>query len=290
MFGVVTAGAPGVVHIVAGPLQGSLHRLIGHPPVAAVEVVVVLAALEVDAQGLGLEFAHEDGELVGTVDADVGADAAEDAPEAVGPVPGGHEGADAAAADAGDGGIVGVGAELEAVLGLDGGEEFVDEEAAVGVADAVVFIAAVVAREGVGVGGGDDTGLDEDANERGDLSLGDEVVEDDGGVVDDAVLEDHEGPARRLAEVVGGGKVDRVVAFGAGKDAAFLRGVGAFDEFAFRDVGLRDGVRTGLVVVLSLKIKHRQGGEGEDQEVAHGEMASQFAPNRKEKRVLAMIS
>lgn len=79
------------------------------------------------------------------------------------------------------------------MLDFDGGKEFFEEEAAVGVGDAVVFVAAVESREGVFIRGWDDAGLDEETDDRWDLFLRDEVVKDDGGVVDDAILEDHEG-------------------------------------------------------------------------------------------------
>jgi hypothetical protein len=108
-------------------------------------------------------------------------------------MPGDHEGADAAAAVAGDGGVIGISAEFEAVLRLDGGQELVDEELRVGGRDAVVFVAAVETRQRVVIRGGNDSGLDEDADERWDVLFGDEIVENNGSLIDDAVLEDHEG-------------------------------------------------------------------------------------------------
>jgi len=90
-------------------------------------------------------------------------------------MPGDHKGADAAAAITGDGGVIGMGAEFEAVLGVDGGEEFIDQELQVGQRDAVVLIAAIEARQGVLIRGGDDAGLDEDADERRDVFLCDEI-------------------------------------------------------------------------------------------------------------------
>jgi hypothetical protein len=174
------------------------------------------------------------------VDADVGADTGEDAAEAVGPMPGDHEGADAAAAVAGDGGLIGVGAQLDAVLFLDGRKELVEEELGVRGGDAVVFVAAVETREGLATGCWHHAGLDEDANEGWNVLFGDEIVEDDGSLVDDAVLKDHEGGG--LGFVEAGGKVDLVFASGAGKDAALLRDVGVFEHGAFRHVWLRLGV------------------------------------------------
>src|SRR5688572_21187334 len=119
MFLVVAAFAPGVVHVVASPGEGAFHHLVGHPPVAAVKVVIARAALEENLDGLGLELPDEYGKLVAPVDADISADAREDSAETVGPVPSDHEGGDAAAAVAGDGGVVRVGAELDAVLLFD---------------------------------------------------------------------------------------------------------------------------------------------------------------------------
>ena len=58
---VVAAVAPIVVDLVAGEAQGAFQFLIGHPPVAAVDVEVVRAVLEEDADRLRLIFSNQGG-------------------------------------------------------------------------------------------------------------------------------------------------------------------------------------------------------------------------------------
>ena len=108
MLAVVTAVAPVVVHLVPGEDQRSLHLLVGHPPVAAVDVQVGAAVLEEDADRLGLELADQSGIVVAAAQPDVSADRAEDAAKRVGPLPRGGEGADRAAAGTADGAVVAV--------------------------------------------------------------------------------------------------------------------------------------------------------------------------------------
>jgi hypothetical protein len=79
---------------------------------------------------------------------------------------------------------------------------------------AVALVAVIEARQGVVIRGEDGAGLDEDADERGDVLRRDEIVEDDGSLIDDAVLEDHESSGLRLT--VPGGQVDLIIALGGG--------------------------------------------------------------------------
>src|SRR5581483_604999 len=83
-----------------------LHRLVGHPPVAAVSVVVVRPVLQKDADGLRLVLADERVVAVAAAQADISADRAEDAGEGVGALPGSRERGNRAARRAADGVVV----------------------------------------------------------------------------------------------------------------------------------------------------------------------------------------
>src|SRR6185503_8736169 len=114
-----------------------------------VDIEVARAVLEKDADGLGLGLADEGGIARAAAEVDVGADAAVDAGEGVGPFPGHREGGNRAAAATPDGAVVaGVGEvdrpAIGGLLGLDEREQFLEEEAGVVVAQTVVFETAVV--------------------------------------------------------------------------------------------------------------------------------------------------
>ena len=143
------AVAPGVLDLVASEGEGALHLLVGHPPVAAVDVQVLAAVLQEDADRLGLVFADQGRIVVAAAQADVGADGAEDATEGVGPLPGGGEGADGAATGAADAAVVAVLRQLDrpAVcrrLLLDLRQQLFQDEAGVIVAEAVAMSVACV--------------------------------------------------------------------------------------------------------------------------------------------------
>ena len=55
---VVPPVAPGVVDFVTGEDEGPFHFLIGHPPVAAVDVQVVAAVLQENADRFGFILAN----------------------------------------------------------------------------------------------------------------------------------------------------------------------------------------------------------------------------------------
>src|SRR5206468_11184232 len=122
----------------------------------------------------------------------------------------------------------------------------------VGGAASVVLDAAVGAGVGLAVGfmvelaglGGGDVGADEDADRDGHLLFGDEVVEDGGGGVADAVLADEDAGGGRA--VVLGGDVDPVVAMGAGEDLAVVPLVPGY--YALGDAFLGFGVGAGDVL------------------------------------------
>ena len=159
VFAVVAAVAPDVAVVVAGVGEGALQGLVGHPPIAAVDVVIVGAVLEENAEGLRLGLADEAGVAVAAAEADVGADDTEHAGKFRGAFPGGGEGGDGPAAGAADGAVVAGFGEADRApvgggLGFDGREDFFEEETRVGVAEAVELVAAIKAVEGGGGGGG----------------------------------------------------------------------------------------------------------------------------------------
>ena len=59
MFLIVAAVAEGVIYVVSGKLKRAEHRLISHPPIAALKIVVVAAVLEKNAKWLVFDFSNE---------------------------------------------------------------------------------------------------------------------------------------------------------------------------------------------------------------------------------------
>ena len=229
LFHVVALFADHEFGVVARGLEGLEHHLVVDGPASGVKGavgfggndVIVLAVLQEDADGFGLGLADEGGQAVGALHGDEGADEAEDAVKLVGTVPGGHEGADGSGADAGDCVVVGV--LREVVLFGDLGNQFLQQEARITVAEGIVFEDALEAVLRGVVDGGQHAGIDEDADQRRQVSTGDEVVEDHGdarAVVERsaAIQEDHEG--RRLGGVVLGRNVNGVIVRRAGIELA----------------------------------------------------------------------
>mgnify|MGYP007101532562 CR=1 FL=1 len=219
---------PTVGVLVAGEFESTLHRLVGHPPVASIDIEVVFAVLKEDAEGFGFGLADEGGVVVAAAKADVGADHGVDAAEVVGSFPGGGKGGDGSGGSAAEASVIGIPGD---VVVLKKGDHFLDEEVGVVGAHAVVFEGAVEAGLGVFVsrGSGDDAGVDKEADGDGHVSGGDELVEGIGNVAffsggadeTGSVLEDHE--AGGLGGVVFGGDVDPVVAGGAGEDPGLVK-------------------------------------------------------------------
>lgn len=90
----VRAFAPGVFDGVAGEFEGGEDALVGDPPIAAVDVEVLVSVLEEDAEGFGFGFADEGSEFIAATEADVGADHGVDAAEGIGALPCDVEGGD----------------------------------------------------------------------------------------------------------------------------------------------------------------------------------------------------
>ena len=136
--------------VVPGERERLGHLLVGQGPVAVVVVEVVGAVLEEDADRLLGGLADQGLVVVapfapGLAAGDVGeaADPREDLAELVRPLPGDGPGADAAAADAGDGAAVGVVAELDRLLDL--GQDLLEQEPGVLVGERVVLDAPLAA-------------------------------------------------------------------------------------------------------------------------------------------------
>ena len=102
MVAVVSAGSPVVIDFITRESECPLHLLIGHPPVAAIDIQVGAAVLKEDADRLGLILADQGRVDVAPAQADIRADRTEDPPERIGPLPRGRERADRAAAGTGD--------------------------------------------------------------------------------------------------------------------------------------------------------------------------------------------
>ena len=171
--------------------------------------------------GLGSYLANQRGIDVSAPQPDVGADGAEDPAEGVGTLPCGRERGDGPAARTADRPIVAVVRELDrsAVGGrllLDLGQEFVEEEPGVGVAEPVVFVAPVESVQGSRGRRLDLAGPHEDPDEDRDFFALNQAVEDLGGLVLDAILVDVD--AGGLGGIVLLGDVDPVVAGRPGED------------------------------------------------------------------------
>ena len=78
VLAVVATVAPRMPHVIPGEFQRPLHCLIGHPPVASVDVEVVRAVLQEYPQRLRLELADERRIGMAPPQADIRADAAVD--------------------------------------------------------------------------------------------------------------------------------------------------------------------------------------------------------------------
>src|SRR5262249_37356953 len=106
VLAIVTAVAPGVIDFVASELEGALHFLVDHPPVAGGEVQVVLAVLDEHTARVRLILGDQRWIVFPAAQSDVGANGAEDTTKGVGPLPRRREGTDGPAAGAADAAIV----------------------------------------------------------------------------------------------------------------------------------------------------------------------------------------
>jgi hypothetical protein len=184
--------------------------------------------------------------------ADVGeaADVADDLAESVGTLPRDGEGSDASRAVAAGDAAVGIGRELHGFA--DFGEDLFDEKAGVLTAEGVIFEAAVFAGFLPFLRGGDDAGIDEDADGHGDVAGMDEIVEHGGGAegsvgLDKSAAVEADEDAGRFGPVILGGDIDPVVALGAGENGTLPL---VLSHFPLRDAFLDHGVGTGDIVLV----------------------------------------
>ena len=225
MVAVVAAVTPLVLHLIASELQGTLQGLVGHPPVAAVDVQIVRAVLQVDADRLGLHLADQGGVIVPAPQPHIGADGAEHAREGVGPLPGGSEGADGTAGGTADAAVVPLlrqhdGPAVGGFFGFHIGQELIQQETGVVIAQAIVFKAAVEAVQRIRALCLNPAMHDEHANGDGHLLLGDQPVKHLGRLVLDAILV-HIHAGGRLAVILRR-HIHPVIAVGPGVDLAVL--------------------------------------------------------------------
>ncbi len=245
--------------IVAGIGERGRHVLVADKPVSGVNVLVVGPILQEHPQRLGLGLADERGVNMAAAQIRIAADEAEHAAKNVGASPGRGEGGDAAGARSGNGD--GVRIARQGVLFGHFGQDLIDEEARVAIAQGVVFEAAVEARLPVRGGRRQHAGIDENADGGRHFALVDQIVEDDvrapaAFVGDEAatILKHHEW--RRTARPVLRRDVDPVVADRAGED--FARGPDVFRDLTFRHAGLTLGIRAQDVLLGGLEHRRRQ--------------------------------
>ena len=106
MFGIVAPFSPHVLDFVARPSQGAFKGLVGHPPVAAVNVEVVGAVLQKDSEWLRLVFAYQSDILAAAAQIYERTNGTKHATECRWTLPSSREGANGTAADASDGAVV----------------------------------------------------------------------------------------------------------------------------------------------------------------------------------------
>src|SRR5258708_16180637 len=104
----MAATAQRVLHFITGKRQRPFHRLICHPPIAAVLVVIIRAVLHKDANGFWFVLAYERGIAHAATQIDVRANRTEDAGEGFGTLPRSSKSRDGAAARSADSAIVAV--------------------------------------------------------------------------------------------------------------------------------------------------------------------------------------
>ncbi len=213
-----------VVHVA----EGGRHLLIAEGPVAVGVIEIGTTILQPEADRFALAGADEVGVGVTAADVGEGADGGEDLAELVWTLPGDGEGADAAAAGTADRALVWVAG--QSLDGADFGENFVEEEARVLIAEGIVFEASIGdSPRALGCGcSGVVTWIDEDADGGWHVTLVDELVKDgwhapgSGGLhVVVPVLEDHD--SHGFFGVGVGWKVEPPIAGGAGEDLAEVR-------------------------------------------------------------------
>ncbi len=219
--------------------EGFGHLLVGEPPVAVGIVEILSAVLKPNAQRAFVLLANEGGVNVSAADVGEAADVADDLAEEVGSLPRDGEGANSAGAGSTNDTLLRV---LGQVVGLAYfGKEFGFEHAGVSVAEGVVFHAAIAFSPFLAGAPilstfdfiHEDTGIDEDPDGDGNVSLMNEVIEGESGAalsflidVSMAILKNHHRGG--LGWVVLGGDIEVILAQGAFEDLAAMLVAGDF--------------------------------------------------------------
>ena len=208
--------------VVAGKLQRLVHFLIEQEPIARRILHVMCARGEISADRLRFELAHHRRKLVATTEANKTAAHAIHATEGLRPMPRRREGRDAAAAAAGYAAVVAVGGEVELVFLRHEGQQFIDEEAHIFIAHAVVFEIAIAASQSALHWRGHFAGPHEDADRHGHLTCGDHGFHHE--LLTVAVAVRLHVNAGFLCTVILSGDEDGHVAHGAGENLALREG------------------------------------------------------------------
>ena len=239
MLDVVPPFAPRVLDLIAGELERPFHLEIRHPPVAAVDVLVVAAIFEEDPDGPGLVLADQRGIDIPPAQPHIGANAAEDPLEGVGTLPRRGEGADRPAAGPTNRPVGPALRQFDrpAIFGLllfDLGQHLFEQEPHVVISQPVVFETAVEPVERLlGIVGLHPAMHDEHPNRHRHVAAGDQLVEHLRRVVLDAILVDVN--AGGLCRVVLPGDVNPIIAVSAREDLAIA-------ERPLQDFPLRRGI------------------------------------------------
>ena len=211
--------------------------------------MIVVAVLQKDADGLRLGLANQRRQAVGAFHGHVRANEAEHAMKLVRAVPGGHQRAHRAGADAGNGVVVGV--LREVVLARHFGNQLFQQEAREARAQRIVLEYALEAVLVVVGERGEHSRIDEDADQRRQLVLRDQVVEHhrNADVIaqrSTAIQENHErrGPRR----VVIRRNVERIVVRRAGVELSGRQHQFG-DDRALRNAGVRLRIGAQAVIV-----------------------------------------
>ncbi len=148
MRAVVSPGPPRRFNVIARKDQRSLHRLVGLPPIAGVDIQITRAVLQEDADRFRFLFSDQDVIPVGSPQTGIRTDGTEHPRELFRSFPGGRKSADRATASPADGTVVSFigkidGSAVRCLLALDKRENFFQQEPCIAISQAVVFEAAV---------------------------------------------------------------------------------------------------------------------------------------------------
>ncbi len=243
MFAVVSAVAPDIGDFIAGKFQSREHFLIGEMPVAAIDVEIVGAVLQKNADGFWLSLADQGGIIISTAQTDISADGTKHAVESVRPLPSSGEGGDGSGTGTRDGVVISIGAQV--IFFGDFRQQFFQQKTDIIIAEAIVFVTSIETIQGIGRKRFDASMHDEDANGNRHFLTVDQIVENDRCFVLNAVLKYHQ--AGGFGGVILLGHIDPIITRGPGKNYTVVEGI--FGDFAFRHTFLRLGIGAGHIVI-----------------------------------------